>query len=332
MKFQCNNIVKLTGKLLLVTMLFVMMSTGRVQAQCPGAVDLQAVSIDPSSPTIGIGQTAQIVVSMRNNGPCAIPTGEGTVQVTLSSVYLDLGGAAPHGFADACGPMWSFVTAISNATQHNLFFRNNAGPIPVGGIFCSFSFNVVGKAGTPSPSAITLASSLSAAALSFDVDGSNQSASTVINVAGTPDLTSSQFFTTTQIGAGGIIDEVAVIRNVGSGATTAPIVFSITSYLPLSGLTVTSNAAPSVVIGIDTYILDNSNWTFNPALGTFTSNAGVFIPAGGSRNIGIRITRGTGGSAGANGSVTQTTTITGGTGGGETPTTNNSISNTLLKN
>jgi hypothetical protein len=106
-------------------------------------------------------------------------------------------------------------------------------------------------------------------------------------------------------------------------------VFNITNYTPLSGLTVTSNPAGSVTIGIDTYTLDNANWTYSA--GQFTSNAGVVIPAGGSRNIGIRITRGTGGSAGANGTVTQTTTITAGTGGGETPTTNNSISNTLLK-
>jgi hypothetical protein len=153
---------------------------------------------------------------------------------------------------------------------------------------------------------------------------------TVTVVAGTPDLTSSQFFSTTQISAGGVIDEVIVIRNVGTAPTSGPISFTITNYSALTGLTVTQTAAGSnVTIGIDTYTISNG-WTFNSATGTFTSNN--VIPAGGANNVGIRITRGTGGSAGANGSVTQTTTIAAGTGGGETPSTNNTISNTILKN
>ena len=153
---------------------------------------------------------------------------------------------------------------------------------------------------------------------------------TITVVAGAPDLTSSQFYTTTQIAPGGTIDEVIVLRNVGSAPTSGPISFTITNYTALTGLTVTQIAGgTNVTVGIDTYTM-SGGWTFTPATGTFTSNN--VIPAGGSNNIGIRITRGTGGSAGANGAVTQTTTIAPGTGGGETPSTNNTISNTILKN
>lgn len=311
----------------LLSFFLVFLAQVRMNAQCL-SVDLQAVSIDPSTPSVTVGGTIQLVVVMRNNGPCPIPIGEAQVQISFSSVYLDPG--TPLNFVDQCAPgRWSYLTNVPTPGLHNLFFRNDAGAIPVGGVFCAFQFDIKGKAGAPGPVSVTLASTLTASATTADQDGSNQSASTFVDIVGAPDLTSSQLFTTTQVVAGGVIDEVIVIRNVGSGPTTAPIVFNITNYTPLSGLTVTSNGSPSVTIGPDTYTLDNANWTYSN--GQFTSNAGVVIPAGGSRNLGIRITRGTGGSAGANGTVTQTTTIVSGTGGGETPITNNSISNTLLK-
>lgn len=155
----------------------------------------------------------------------------------------------------------------------------------------------------------------------------------VITVAtGTPDLTSSQLFTTTQITAGGIIDEVVAVRNVGTVVTSAPIVFNVTTYAPITGLTVTSNTNATVTIGFTTYTLDNLNWSFNAGTGIFTSNTGVFINPGQTRYIGVRISRGASPGQGANGSVNHTLTITNGTGGGETPASNNSISNTLLKN
>lgn len=318
-----------TTRLFALMIVLSLIATSQVKAQCL-FVDLQAVSIDPSPGSLNVGQTGQIVVVMKNNGPCPIPTSEAQVQVTFSSVFLAPG--APINVVDNCVPArWTLIANVPTPGLHNLFFRNTAGPIPVGGVDCSFQFNITGLSNTAGTT-ITLASTLSASATTSDADGSNQSASTQIAVSGTPDLTSSQFFTTTQIAAGGTIDEVVVIRNVGTGGTTAATVFSITNYTALTGLTVTSNPNPSVTIGIDNYTLDNANWTFNPALGTFTSNAGIFIPAGGSRNIGVRIVRGSGGAAGANGSVTQTTTIQAGTGGGETPITNNTISNSLLKN
>jgi len=147
---------------------------------------------------------------------------------------------------------------------------------------------------------------------------------------GVPDLTSSQFYSTTQVQPGGTTNELLVIRNVGTGPTSAPFNINFTNYSALTGLTVTPiPASTNLTIGFSNYTI-SSGWSFNPATGTFTcSNV---IPAGGASNLGLLISRGTGGSAGANGNVTQTTTIPGGTGGGETPTNNNSISNFLLKN
>jgi hypothetical protein len=148
--------------------------------------------------------------------------------------------------------------------------------------------------------------------------------------AGIPDLAVSQFFTTTQVTAGGTIDEVIGIRNVGAGATSAPIVITVTNYSTLTGLSAISNPNPGVTIGFTTYTLDNANWTTtsNPSALTFTSNPGVSINPGTTKFLGIRITR----AAGARGTVTHSAVITSGTGGGETPINNNSISNTLLKN
>lgn len=160
-------------------MLCIISISNTVAQPCPGNVDLQAASIDPGQPSILVGQTTQVYVVMQNNGPCDIPVGEATCQITLSSVYLDLG--TPFNFTDICNPQWTYLGVISNATQHNLFFRNNAGPIPVGAA-CYFSFDIKGKLITPVNSAISLSSSLHGTALSSDIDPANQSNGTVINV------------------------------------------------------------------------------------------------------------------------------------------------------
>jgi len=323
MKNVNASLKKLTSRLLLISSLFFLATT---QSKAQVFVDLQAVSIDPSPASLAVGATGQIIFTMQNNGPSAIPLGQATAQVTISSVYLDLG--TPITFVDPCG-YWSYLGNVPGAGTHNLFFQNNAGAIPAGGS-CALQFNVKGKAGTPAPSGITLASSLSATATVSDNDGSNQAATSEITVLGTPDLTNSQFFTTTQIAAGGTIDEVVSVRNVGAGPTSAPIVFSVTNYAGITGLSAASNPAPSVTIGFTTYTLDNANWTVTSTASalTFTSNVGVVINPGSTRFLGVRITR----AAGANGTVTHSSTIVSGTGGGETPVNNNSISNTLLKN
>ena len=67
---QINNKLKKAGsKLLVLGTVLLLSAAGRLQAQ---DVDLQAVSIDPSSPSLAVGQVGQIVVAMRNNGPSVI--------------------------------------------------------------------------------------------------------------------------------------------------------------------------------------------------------------------------------------------------------------------
>lgn len=315
---------------LLSTMMFCV-AVSKVKAQ---DVDLIAIAINPSLTSIAVGQTAYVEVSMRNAGSNPIPMGQATAQVTFSSVYLDFGlPALPVNFSDPCSD-WVYLGNVPGAGTNNLFFRNDAGQLD-NNVTCNFRFDIRGKSGVAGANnVISLASSLAPTATVNDVNGTNQSASAELTVTGIPDLTASQLFTTTQVAAGGVIDEVVAIRNVGASPTTAASVFNVTTYTVLSGLTVTSNPNASVTIGFTTYPLDNANWTFNPATGEFTSNAGVFVQPGvpGVRYIGVRISRGAGGSAGANGIVNQTVTITNGTGGGETPTNNNTINNSLQKN
>lgn len=221
------------------------------------------------------------------------------------------------------------LTGNGGAAPYTFTFSLNGGPvqtISTSGVNNSVTINQ--SASTTGVYAYTL--------LSVSADGGctgtvNAPATATVTVTGgTADLSNSQFFTTTQIQAGGVIDEVIVVRNVGTQATSGPIVFNVTNYSPITGLSVTSNTNPSVTIGFTTYTLDNANWTVSSAGGsvTFTSNAGVVINPGQSRFLGVRINR----AAGANGTVTHSSTVIPGTGGGETPTGNNSISNTILKN
>ena len=164
---------------LLLSLLLFFTTAKQLQAQCID-VDLQAVSIDPGHTSIGKGQKTTITVSMKNHGSCPIPAGEATAQVTLSAVYLDMG--TPVNFNDLC-KQWTYLGAVSNAKQHNLFFRNDGGSIPPDGKACSFHFDVKGKMVTSGPLAITLASSLSATAKTADVNGNNQSVSTELHVS-----------------------------------------------------------------------------------------------------------------------------------------------------
>jgi hypothetical protein len=153
---------------------------------------------------------------------------------------------------------------------------------------------------------------------------------TKINVA---DLTASQFFSSLQIAAGQTIDEVILIRNLGSGATTAPVSFTVSNYDAATGLSVASNNNASVTIGFDTYALTNAadwNVTVGATTITFTSKAGVVIPPGGSKLVGVTITRAAAPNQGANGSIAHTVTITPGTGGGESPATNHTVFNNIL--
>lgn len=172
-----SAIIKWHQNIIFLTVLF-LISFLKGNAQC-NDVDLQAVSIDPSLTAIGKGQTASIAVVMKNNSECKIPTGEATAQITFSSVYLDLG--SPINFKDFCG-QWVYLGAVSDKKQHNLFFQNKGGPIQPGGKFCSFHFDIIGKAVASYPVPVTLASSLSGDAKSSDINGNNQSTSTQVHV------------------------------------------------------------------------------------------------------------------------------------------------------
>ena len=180
MKHINNKLKRAGSRLLVLGTVLLLSAAGRLQAQ---NVDLQAVSIDPSTPSLAVGQVGQIVVSMRNNGPSVIPLSEATAQITLSSVYLDI--ALPVTFSDAPCNQWTYLGNVPGAGTHNLFFQNNGAAIPVGALGCSFSINVAGKAVTTAPSGITLASSLAPTATTSDVNGTNQAASSEINITAT---------------------------------------------------------------------------------------------------------------------------------------------------
>jgi len=332
MKHQTNSKLKtISSRMLVVTLVLFLMTATKGIAQCPGGgVDLQAVSLDPALSTIAIGQATTITAVMANNGPCAIPIGAANVQITMSSVELDLG--TPFSFTSNCG-QWSYLGNVPGGSgasaTHNLFFRNDAGAIPKDGPLCFFAFDVKGKAGTTAPgSFINLASSVPG-----DLNGANQGTTTFITVSGTPDLTFDiQAFNTLSIAAGGSIQQVLGIKNQGSGPTTAPSVFTVSNYSAGSGLTAVSNNSASVTIGFTNYTLTNAtDWVVTQPGGVGTPlffTSALPIAPGQTKYVGVTINR----VAGANGTVTSTGTITSGTGGGETPTNNNSITNTITKN
>jgi len=276
--------------------------------------------------------------------PITVQVTDGSGCVGISSTYplvID-----PATCATVAGSISGTITAAQNAATNSIITFTGTGGVPD----YTFTYNISvngGPVGTTQTVSTTGGNNVATVAQSNAVPGTYtynllsvtdgnscvqspapSGSATITVVVGSPDMTTSHFFNTTQIGTGGVVEEVVAIRNVGTVATSAPVSFSVTNYAPITGLTVSQNPNPTVTIGFTTYTLDNANWTFNPTTGTFTSNPGVFINQGTTRYIGVRINR----AAGANGGVTQTVTIAGGTGGGETPALNNSISNNLLKN
>ena len=178
MKQTESKLKKIGKSLLVMTMGLFFMNAAMAQEPC-NKVDLQGVSIDPIPGTIKKGQTASIVVAMKNNGPCVIPKGDATAQVTLIGEFLEPG--APVNFIDICG-QWSYLGVISKDGNHDLFFQNNAGAIPLGSQYCYFQFDVIGKADTKSATGITLVSTLGATSMMVDMNGRNQAASTELKV------------------------------------------------------------------------------------------------------------------------------------------------------
>ena len=162
-------------------------------------------------------------------------------------------------------------------------------------------------------------------------------ATITVVVAGVPDLIVIPSQSSSQIAPGGTIQEVFTIRNIGTGPTTGPVTFTINRFAPGSGLTATLNSALSINIGFDNFNLHNNTeggWSVVTTASTFTFTYTGVIATGlaGAKNVGVTVTRGTGANAGSNGTSNQTATIPAGTGGGESPTSNNSASVTIVKN
>lgn len=182
MNYPMNQFARIGKGLVLLLFLACSSIKAMAQEKCI-KVDLQGVSIDPIPAVVEKGQTATIMVVMKNNGPCTIPKGEGTAQVTLDANILDLG--TPLNFIDICG-QWTYLGVITENGFHNLFFQTNEAEIPAAGPFCTFQFDVKVKSWIKDPTLITMVSSLSATATTADIDGKNQSAGTELKISATP--------------------------------------------------------------------------------------------------------------------------------------------------
>jgi hypothetical protein len=143
-----------------------------------------------------------------------------------------------------------------------------------------------------------------------------------------PDLTPAQFFSSTQLVSGQSVKYVIAISNVGSAPTSGPLEFTVTNYSPVTGLSITVDSAPSVVIDGETFPLSNSEFTTTITSSRITFQSASVIPASSYKFIGLIVSR----SGGSPGTVNSTVTIINGTGGSEFPYTNNIISNLITKN
>ncbi len=188
---------KTSGRMFLLTIgLFLLTaSKGLAQPGCPAGpvtqADIESAAIFTNVfPSIGIGQLTAVNSVLINNGPCDIPTGGATAQVTLSSAYFDVNSVStPLNFLNTCGGnQWSLVGVITGGGQHNLFFRNNGGPLLVSDGFCGFTFHIRGLNVTPpgSPGDITLVSGLHFTLNGFDPNPLNQFAASTLGVTTFP--------------------------------------------------------------------------------------------------------------------------------------------------
>ncbi|QHV99319.1 ice-binding family protein [Spirosoma endbachense] len=221
----------------------------------------------------------------------------------------------------------STILLTDGATASNVFFRvNGAATLGTGSVF---------KGTILAMGAIVLATQASLEGRGLSTAGAitlNNNNVTVTGDVLLPDLTPSQLFSSSQISEGQTIDVLVSIRNVGESPTSGEVQFFVTNYTPATGLTMIINPDPTATIGGDTYALNTADFTIssNNFAFTFTSVAGPsgVIANGGNKLIAFRLTRSVGSSKGT---VTNTITIPDGTGGGETPTNNNTLSNTFLK-
>ena len=146
--------------------------------------------------------------------------------------------------------------------------------------------------------------------------------------SGLPDLTPSIFNDGTTLNRNTTRDNVIRIFNIGPGATTAPITFTIPKMLPAFEITINPNETMVDVFG--GMPVTNNQWTIveQASRYVFTSKPGVVIASGAFNDIGLKVK--------AVGIVNSTGNlsiqIVFGTGGGETPFNNNSDNNTYSIN
>jgi len=143
-----------------------------------------------------------------------------------------------------------------------------------------------------------------------------------------PDLTPANIISSAQFINPSSKNQVIFIRNIGTGATSAPIVFRITKFSS-GGMTNTQNLAPSVTILGDIYTLNNNDFDMvsDGLFWKFTSKPTVVIAPGGVLKIGMILSRSGGGKGTQNSSVN----IESGTGGGDTSNSNNGLTFIITK-
>lgn len=145
-------------------------------------------------------------------------------------------------------------------------------------------------------------------------------------IFGLPDLTPTIFNDSTGLVKGDTRDNAIRIRNIGSGPTTAPIIFTIPKMLPSFEITIAPNATLMNVAGGTA--VTNGDWTIVEQTNryVFTSKPGLVLQVGGANFVGVKVK--------AVGMVTSTGNLSVqiilGTGGGETPFNNNNHNNTYI--
>jgi Bacterial Ig domain/FG-GAP repeat len=143
---------------------------------------------------------------------------------------------------------------------------------------------------------------------------------------GLPDLTPTIFNDSTNLVKGTTRDNAIRIKNIGSGPTTAPIIFTIPKMLPSFEITIDPNATSMNVAGGTA--VTNASWTIVEQTNryVFTSKPGLVLQVGDSNFVGVKVKAVGMKSSTGNLSVQ----IILGTGGGETPFNNNNHNNTYI--
>ena len=305
----------------------------------PGFSDLTpTMALDSLS--IKAGGTIQVVFSIKNIGTKKT-SGEIVFTVTNNSNTSGLSLTSNNNASVTIGPDPYVLSNVADwnitSSTNTLTFTSKPGVIIPAGGFKNVGVTIA-RATVPNQGSdgmfthsIKIASGTGGGETP---DSNNELPNSITKAPSIPDLTPVQLFSGLQIPAGGTIQEVIQIKNIGTGPTTGPIVFDLTNYTSLTGLSVTSNNNSSVTIGSNTYTLTNAaDWVINSTSFslTFTSKPGVTIPAGGSKLVGVTITRAAAPNQGSNGSASHTLTIAAGTGGGESPVTNNSAFEMIMK-